>query len=85
MTKQFPSGQIKIRKAILVFLKHAGPPIVLYSDEPEELYLDLKSCIEKSSAAAPKLIERQAKGPVKTLAVLDTIIAGVAIQEESYV
>ncbi|MDD3593735.1 MAG: hypothetical protein PHX18_03805 [Candidatus Gastranaerophilales bacterium] len=77
--------QIKTRKAILIFLKHVGPPVVLYVDNTEETYEELKQLMEKSSPASPKLIEKQGKGPVKSLSLLDTQIAGIAIQEENFV
>ena len=38
-----------------------------------------------TNAALPKIIERQAKGPVKNLCVLDSQLAGVALQEENYI
>ena len=44
----------------------------------------LKQAIKTANNSMPKLIERQAKGPVKNLSVLDTQLAGVAIQEETY-
>jgi len=82
---QQPSQQFKMRKAVLLFLKHVGPPLVLYVDSPDELYQEIKEIIVKASASSPKLIERLGKGPLKPLAVLDTQIAGVSIQEEPYV
>lgn len=85
MTQHFQNTpQVKTRKSVLVLMKHSAPPLVLYSDTPEELYEDLKNVIKTANNAMPKLIERQAKGPVKDFAVLDTQLAGVAIQEESY-
>lgn len=76
------SPQFQTRKAILIFLKNVGPPLVLYVDEPEAVYSDLKQLILKASTVTPKLIERVGKGPLKTIAFFDTQIAGVAIQEE---
>ena len=85
MTQHFQnSQQIKVRKAVLVLMKHSAPPLVLYVDNPEELYEDLKAAIKSANSAMPKLIEKTAKGPVKNFSVLDTQLAGVAIQEENY-
>ncbi|MCQ2958340.1 MAG: hypothetical protein MJ180_05515 [Candidatus Gastranaerophilales bacterium] len=85
MTQHFPNGQqIKTRKAVLILMKHSAPPLVLYVDEPEELYEELKTAIKTANNAMPKMIEKQAKGPVKNFCVLDTQLAGVAIQEENY-
>ena len=72
------------RLAVLVLMKHSAPPLVLYVDEPEALYEELKTAIKSANNAMPKLIEKQAKGPVKNFSVLDTQLAGVAIQEETY-
>jgi hypothetical protein len=81
---QKPAQQIKTRKAVLLFLKHSGPPLVLYVENPEELYQEFKEIISKASVASPKLIEKIGKGPLKTVAVIDTQIACVSIQEEPY-
>lgn len=77
--------QVQTRRPVLIFLKHVGPPIVLYVDDTEALFNEIKQIIASASNSAPKLIEKSAKGPVKRLCVLDTQIAGVAIQEESFV
>lgn len=85
MTQHFQnSPQVKTRKAVLILMKHSAPPLVLYVDNPEELYEDLKQAIRTANNSMPKLIEKQAKGPVKNLSVLDTQLAGVALQEEQY-
>jgi len=44
----------------------------------------IKQIIANASEQSPKLVEKIGKGPLKKLAVLDTQIAGVAIQEEAY-
>ncbi len=81
----FQAGQqVQMRKALLIFLKHVGPPLVLYVDEPEAVYKEVKQIISKASNATPKLIERFGKGPLKAVAVLDTQIAGVAMQDEAH-
>ena len=85
MTQHFQnSPQVKTRKAVLILMKHSAPPLVLYVDNPDELYEELKKAIKTANTAMPKLIEKTAKGPVKNFAVLDTQLAGVAIQEENY-
>jgi len=76
--------QIQTRRPVLIFLKHVGPPIVLYVDDSEALYNEIKQIIASASNSSPKLIEKSAKGPVKRLCVLDTQIAGVVIQEEAF-
>jgi len=85
MTQHYQNQpQVKSRKSVLVLMKHSAPPLVLYVDNPEELYDELKAAIKSANNAMPKLIEKQAKGPVKDFSVLDTQLAGVAIQEENY-
>lgn len=85
MTQHFQNTpQVKSRKAVLVLMKHSAPPLVLYVDNPEELYEELKTAIKSANTAMPKIIEKTAKGPVKNFSVLDTQLAGVAIQEENY-
>jgi|GEM_PF-1462327 len=78
------SPKIQTRRPVLIFLKHVGPPIVLYVEDSDALYSEIKQIIASASNSIPKLIEKSAKGPVKKLCVLDTQIAGVAIQEESF-
>jgi len=82
MNPNIPGQQIKTRKALLVFLKVVAPPIVLYVDNPDETYAEIVAIIENANARVPKMVYQMGKGPLKKLAVLDTQIAGVAIQEE---
>jgi hypothetical protein len=77
-----PQTQTKSKKPVLIFLKVVGPPLVLYVDNNEVLYQELKQAIVSANDQAPKLIEKTGKGPLKKIAVLDTQIAGVAIQED---
>lgn len=76
-------SNIKTRKPVLIFLKIVGPPLVLYVENSEAVYQELKQIIAGANEQAPKLIEKTGKGPLKKLAVLDTQIAGVALQEEN--
>lgn len=82
--QQYPQ-QVKTRKAVLIFLKVVGPPLVLYVDEPDSLYEEVRQIMASASTASPKLIEKLGKGPLKKLSILDAQIAGVAIQEETFV
>jgi len=83
--QQYSPQQLKTRKAVVVFLKNNGAPLILYVEESETLYNEIKQLITSANEASPKLVEKSCKGPVKKFAVLDTMIAGVAIQEEPYV
>ncbi len=82
MNPNIQGQQVKTRKALLVFLKVVAPPMVLYVDDPDKTYTEIISIIENSNARSPKMVQQMGKGPLKKLAVLDTQIAGVAIQEE---
>ena len=46
MTQQYNTSNIKIKTAVLVFLKNLSAPLVLYFDNPQEIYneLNLRSC-----------------------------------------
>ena len=78
----YQNQPVKTRKPVLIFLKVVGPPLVLYVDDAEGVYSEIKQIIAQASEQSPKLIEKVGKGPLKKLAMLDTQIAGVAIQEE---
>lgn len=82
MNPHLQGQQIKTRKALLIFLKAVGPPLVLYVDNSDEIYLEIRKIISSANPKAPKMIEKIGKGPLKKIAMLDTQIAGVAIQEE---
>lgn len=78
-----PINQVKIKKPVLIFLKIVGPPLVLYVENSEAVYMEIKTIIANANEKSPKLIEKTGNGPLKKLAVLDTQIAGVALQEEN--
>ncbi|OGH99366.1 MAG: hypothetical protein A2104_03595 [Candidatus Melainabacteria bacterium GWF2_32_7] len=80
----YPNQPVKTRRPVLIFLKIVGPPLVLYVDDSDAVYNEIKQIIANASEQSPKLVEKIGKGPLKKLAVLDTQIAGVAIQEEAY-
>lgn len=79
------SQQVQTRKPVLVFIKGAASPVVLYGEDGEALYKELRVIIESANKQSPKLIEKLGKGPIKKLCVFDTEITGIAIQEETYV
>lgn len=69
-----------VQIAVLVFMKALSTPVVLYSDNPTQLYEELKRVIQAANPASPKLIEKPGVGPLKKVAFLDTEVAGVAMQ-----
>ena len=78
-----PTPPVKIKKPVLIFLKVVGPPLVLYVENSETVYQEIKQIIANANEQSPKLIEKVGKGPLKKLAVLDTQIAGVALQDDT--
>ncbi len=82
MAQQFNAQNIKKRVSVLVFLKGSTAPLVLYVENPEELYAEIQQAA-KSSAA--NLIEKETLGPIKKVSFISNQVAAVAIQEEQYV
>ncbi len=84
MSKPFSqASQIKKRTSVLVFLKGAAAPLVLYVENPEMLYDEL-SQILKINSGAPKLIEKNTLGPIKKVCIQSSQICAIAVQEEQY-
>lgn len=85
MAQQYnnPNAQnIKIRYAVLVFIKGSTAPLVLYVKDSQALYDEL---VEKMQAPKPVLIEKETEGPIKRACFISNQISAVAIQEEQYV
>ena len=81
MAQQFNSQNIKKRTSVLVFLKGSTAPLVLYVENPDELYIELQNAIKSTTA---KLIEKETQGPLKKVSFISNQIAAVAVQEEQY-
>ncbi|MBQ2645681.1 hypothetical protein IJG14_08945 [bacterium] len=83
MTQGFAQNYKK-RISVLVFLKNAVAPLVLYFDNPYEEYTELLELC-KTQGGIAKIIEKETTGPIKKVAFLSNQIAAVAIQEEPIV
>ena len=83
MPQPFSQGNIKKRLSILVFLKGTTAPLVLYVENPQQLYDELTQVL-KLNSPTPKLIEKTTLGPVKKVCIQSTSICAVAMQEEQY-
>lgn len=81
MAQQYNPQNIKKRYSVLVFLKGSTAPLVLYVENPEELYLELQ---QAAKAPTPKFIEKETSGPLKKVSFISNQIAALAIQEEQY-
>lgn len=82
MAQPFQQQQIKTRISVLVFLKGATAPLVLYVDEPIALYDELIGYV---GATANKVIEKETNGPIKKVAFCTSQISAIAMQEEQYI
>lgn len=71
-----------MQMSVLVFMKSLATPLVLYADNANQLYDEMKQIIRSASVQSPKLIEKQGVGPLKKVSFLDTEISGVAVQLE---
>lgn len=69
-----------VQVSVLVFLKSLATPVVLYTDNPNQLYDEIKAIIKSANAASPRLIEKPGVGPLKKVSFLDTEVSGVAVQ-----
>ena len=81
MSQQFPQQQFKTRLALLVFLKGASAPIVLFFEDTLAVYEELLAIVKTQSPVA-KLIEKEPIGPIKKIAFMSNQIISVALQEE---
>ena len=68
--------------SVLVFMKSLATPLVLYADNANQLYDEIKQIIRSANPQSPKIIEKQGVGPLKKVAFLDTEVSGVAMQLE---
>lgn len=82
MAQQFNAQNIKKRTSVLVFLKGSTAPLVLYVENPEEFYAELKQTIKSPTAV---LVEKETQGPLKKVCFISNQVASIAIQEEQFV
>ncbi len=72
--------QVKVRKAIIIFLKSASQPIVIYSSNPQKDYEELKNAMKTPNV----VVEKEASGPIKNYCMVSNNILGVILQDEQY-
>ncbi len=75
-------GQMKIRHSVLVFLKGATAPLVLYFENPFAVYEELTQAVK--SPVPSRIIEKETIGPVKKVCINSSEICAVGLQEEQY-
>ena len=67
MVQQFNTPQ-KTRQAVILFLKGSATPIVMYFDNPQAVYAELKQLMKSPT---PVLVEKEPMGPIKrTLCII---------------
>ena len=82
MAQQFNPQNVKTRTSVLVFIKGSTAPLVLYVENPLELYNELSQAIKSSTAT---FIEKETNGPLKKVCFVSNQVAALAMQEEQYV
>ena len=82
MAQQFNPQNIKTRTSVLVFIKGSTAPLVLYVENPQELYTELTQAMKSATAT---FIEKETIGPLKKVSFVSNQIAAIAMQEEQYV
>ena len=82
MAQQFNPQNVKTRTSVLVFIKGSTAPLVLYVENPQDLYNKLTQAMKSSTAA---FIEKETTGPLKKVCFVSNQIAALAMQEEQYV
>ena len=82
MSQQQIQGKIATRTAVLVFCKDMATPMVLYFDNAQKIYEDLRTLINSTEV---KMVEFEPLGPIKKASILSDRIVAVALQEEKYV
>ena len=81
MTQQYNTSNIKIKTAVLIFLKNLSAPLVLYFDNPQEVDGELREVV---NTPVNKVFEFEPNGPIKKVCIQASQISGVALQEEQY-
>ncbi len=82
MAQQFNPQNVKTRTSVLIFIKGSTAPLVLYVDNPVDLYNELTQAMKSSTAL---FIEKETTGPLKKVCLISNQIAALAMQEEQYV
>ena len=78
MVQQYNTPQ-KTRQALILFLKGSATPIVMYYENPQSVYAELKQLMKNPT---PVLVEKEPIGPIKKVCFVSTQIAGLVLQEE---
>ena len=83
MAQQFSNTEFKTRTSVVLFGKNWATPLVLYSEDSQKMYQELKELLN-SPSAVPRMYEYDTTGPIKKVSFMSNQIAAVALQEELY-
>lgn len=83
MGQQFSAQNIRTKTSLLLFGNGWAAPLVLYFENPQEKYSELKEILNKP--AATRVLELEAMGPIKKVSILASQITGLALQDEQYI
>ncbi len=64
-----------------MFLKGSATPVVMYFDNPQAVYAELKQLMKSPT---PVLVEKEPIGPIKNFVLFQHKMAGLVLQEEPY-
>ena len=81
MVQQFNAPQ-GTRQAVIMFLKGSATPIVMYFDNPQAVYSELKQVMKSPTSV---LVEKEPIGPIKKVCFVSTQISGLLLQEEPFI
>jgi len=82
MSTPFTQQQVRVRTAVLLFLKGAAAPLVLYFEKPLDVYEEIRGLMQ---SATPRLYEKETIGPIKKFSVFTSQISAIALQEEQFI
>jgi len=74
--------QVKVRRALVLFIKGSATPLALYVKDVVAEYKEFQQILKMPTA---RIIEKETIGPIKRISVPSNQITAVAIQEEQYV
>lgn len=84
MSKQYTNSQpVNKKVAFIVFIKGSIAPVVLYLDNPAQVYENVQEIIRNPQA--PRVFEIEANGPIKKVTLVTSEVTGCALQEEVYI
>ena len=82
MQQSFMQGNMKKRTSVLVFLKGAAAPLVLYTANPIALYEELLGLMKKNAAV---LVEKETQGPIRKVCFKSEEVKAIALQDEPFI